>query len=313
MVTHNSGPEIEACLDAITQMAAGAQIFVIDNASRDDTVARVRKFARDRGARVELLENPENKGFAGAVNQGVRAAGPADFLLLLNPDAVLLDPVEPVVEAARVNGLSAGKLVAEDGKPQAGFTIRRFPTPLALAFEILGVNRLWPSNPVNRNYRYMGRDLEQPGPVEQPAGAFLMTRRDVWERLGGMDEQFHPVWFEDVDFCRRASALGFRAAYVPSVGARHTGGHSVSRVPSGCRAVLWYGSLLKYARKHYRPMQFRGICLAVALSSVPRMVAGMIAERSFKPVAVYSRIFWVAGLLLIAPSRSPKVAGPVQI
>ncbi len=94
--------------------------------------------------------------------------------------------------------------------PQSGFTIRRFPTPAALIFELFGINRLWPSNPVNRHYRYLDRDLDQPGPVEQPAGAFLMTRRDVWESLHGFDESFHPVWFEDVDYCKRASGSGYQ-------------------------------------------------------------------------------------------------------
>jgi GT2 family glycosyltransferase len=55
------------------------------------------------------------------------------------------------------------------------------------------------------------------GLVEQPAGAFLMTRRDVWDQLGGFDQDFHPVWFEDVDFCRRAAEAGYRIQYVPRV------------------------------------------------------------------------------------------------
>ncbi len=119
-----------------------------------------------------------------------------------------------------------------------GFTIRRFPTPLTLWFELCGFNRLWPSNPVNRRYRYLDRDLEQAGPVEQPAGAFLMFRRDVWERLGGFDEGFYPVWFEDVDFCRRAADAGYRIEYVPQVEAEHLGGHSVGQISEGCRAAV---------------------------------------------------------------------------
>ena len=42
-----------------------------------------------------------------------------------------------------------------------------------------------------------------------------MMRRDVWKKLGGFDEQFYPVWFEDVDFCRRAVDAGYRIEYVP--------------------------------------------------------------------------------------------------
>ena len=179
---------------------------------------------------AKLIANDTNRGFAAAVNQGVREAGGNDFILVLNPDTQLLTAIDTLVEASERHGLSAGRLVDADGNTQAGFTIRRLPTPISLVFELLGINRLWPSNRVNRAYRYLDRDLDRPGPVEQPAGAFLMFRQDVWQKLGGFDEQFYPVWFEDVDFCRRAADAGYQIAYVPSVAARHQGGHSVSRI-----------------------------------------------------------------------------------
>jgi len=268
---------------------------VVDNASSDDTVERVR--ARTG---VRLIANPGNRGFAAAVNQGAREAGQPEFLLLLNPDAYLTTPLDDLIEASRRHGLAAGRLVGEDGRAQRGFSIRRFPTPAALVFELLGLNRMWPGNSVNRHYRYLDRDPDQPGPVEQPAGAFLMTRRDVWERLGGLDEQFHPVWFEDVDFCRRAVDAGYQIEYVPSVRARHTGGHSVGQVPRSYRAMYWCDSLLRYAVKHFPPLAYRGVCTAVIASAVPRMVAGIIQERSLAPVAMYFKIVKLASRQLVS-------------
>ncbi len=191
--------------------------IVVDNASRDRTVERAQAHPG-----VRVIANRENRGFAAAVNQGIRAVE-SEYILLLNPDAQLLTSVDALVSASAQYGLAAGRLVDSNGRAQAGFTLRRFPTPAALIFELFGINRLWPSNPVNRHYRYLDRDLAQPGSVEQPAGAFLMTRRDVWERLGGFDEGFHPIWFEDVDYCRRAVDAGYRIEYVPAVTARHHG------------------------------------------------------------------------------------------
>ena len=66
-----------------------------------------------------------------------------------------------------------------------------------------------------------------------------MFRRDVWRTLNGFDQRFEPVWFEDVDFCRRAVEAGFQIQYVPSVVARHEGGHSVGQIPAGRRASYW--------------------------------------------------------------------------
>ena len=297
IVTYNSAAVIEACLDALSKMAPSLIPIVVDNASSDDTVKRVR--ARTG---VRLIANHDNRGFAAAVNQGAREAGHAEFLLLLNPDASLATPVDDLIEASRRHGLAAGKLVGEDGRAQKGFTLRRFPTPAALVLELFGINRLWPRNRVNRHYRYLDRDLDQPGPVEQPAGAFLMARRDVWERLGGLDEQFHPVWFEDVDFCRRAANASYRIEYVPSVTARHAGGHSVGQISAANRSLYWCDSLLRYAVKHFHSHTYRGVCTAMIVSSFPRMVAGIIQQRSLEPIAMYLKIVKLATGRLVSPA-----------
>jgi N-acetylglucosaminyl-diphospho-decaprenol L-rhamnosyltransferase len=292
IVTYNSAGVIRICLDSLTEMASSLTAIVVDNASGDETLSQI-----EPGIRV--IANAENKGFAAAVNQGVRASD-AEFVLLLNPDTRLLTPVDELIHASGQYGLASGKLVDKTGLVQKGFTIRRFPTPASLLFELFGVNRLWPSNPVNWRYRYSDRDLDQPGPVEQPAGAFLMFRRDVWNRLRGMDETFYPVWFEDVDFCRRAVTAGYQIQYVPSVVAEHTGGHAVLRIPRGCRAMHWCDSLLRYAAKHFRSFSYRALCLAVVLTSVPRAVAGMIQERSLSPITSCRKIVRFAGWRLLS-------------
>jgi GT2 family glycosyltransferase len=283
-------------------MAPEARAVVVDNGSKDGTVERVRSWAASR-AGVELIANPENRGFAAAANQGVRVASDAELILLLNPDVYLRTGLSALAAASRQYGLAAGKLADLQGRSQTGFTLRRLPTPASLIFELFGIHRLWPGNPVNRRYREWARDLDQPGPAEQPAGAFLMTRRDVWEKLGGLDERFHPVWFEDVDFCRRALDAGYQIQFEPAAIAAHEGGHSVGRIPAGSRAQYWCVSLLKYAGKHFRPWAFRGISAAVVLSSVPRMVAGMIAERSLSPVVTYFQIMRFAGACLLKGKR----------
>jgi GT2 family glycosyltransferase len=296
-VTRNSEEVVGQCLDALAKMAPQLTRIVVDNASADGTLQQVR--GREG---VRVIANPENRGFAAAVNQGI-ASCDASFILLLNPDATILTSVDSLVESSREYGLSAGKLVDQKGYAQAGFTIRRFPTPAALIFELLGLNRLWPSNPVNRRYRYLDQDLNRPAEVEQPAGAFLMFRRGVWTELGGLDERFHPIWFEDVDFCRRAVTAGYHIQYVPDTAASHAGGHSIAEIPTGPRAVYWCASLLRYASKHFREAGYRGVCMAVVVSSLPRMVAGMIVERSIAPLAAYCKIVRFAGLCLVSSKR----------
>ncbi|MEO7142356.1 MAG: glycosyltransferase [Bryobacteraceae bacterium] len=269
-------------------MAPNFTPIVVDNASTDGT----------RGT----ISNDTNRGFAAAVNQGVMATD-AKFVLLLNPDVELLTSVDALIDATEHYGLAAGKLVDVTGRAQAGFSVRRFPTPSALILELFGINRLWPANPVNRRYRYLDRSLDEPACIEQPAGAFVMFRRDVWEKLGGFDESFYPIWFEDVDFCRRAVDAGYEIQYIPQVMARHRGAHSIRALGEGCRAWHWCVSLLRYASKHFSPRAYRGVCAAVVLSSFPRMAAGMIRERSLEPIFVYFKIVRYAGLCLMSNGR----------
>jgi len=291
VVTYNSADVIGRCLDS----CAGLPVVVVDNASRDATRALVQQRPS-----VKLISNTTNRGFAAAVNQGV-AALETELILLLNPDAELQTPIDPMAEACGRDGVGAagGRLVDETGKVQSGFAVRRFPTPAALSFEILGINRVLPRNPVNRRYRCQDIDLGQPAEVDQPPGAFLIFSRDLWQRLGGFDTQFHPLWFEDVDFCKRARDLGLKIQYVPQAIARHRGGHSVAEMDWGCRQVYWYVSLLRYASKHFRPYAYRGVSAVVVLGSICRAAIEMFRWRSARPLKVYATVVKIAGLSML--------------
>jgi hypothetical protein len=188
--------------------------------------------------------------------------------------------------------------------------VRRFPSAAVLALELLGVNRLWPGNPWNRAYRYHGRDLTKPGPVEQPAGAFLAVRRDVWQRLGGFDEQFHPVWFEDVDFCKRAEEGGYGTWLVPEVKAAHVGGHSIQSMGSCRRQVQWYDSLLRYGAKHFRPASYGLVWVAGVLGAFPRAAVGVIQERNLRPIGCCFQILSLLGSRLVTRPPSGQVGRP---
>jgi GT2 family glycosyltransferase len=189
--------------------------------------------------------------------------------------------------------------------------VRRFPTPASLALEVLLLNRLWPKNPINRRYRNLELDYGERQEVEQPAGAFLMVRRAVWQELGGFDEGFHPLWFEDVDFCRRAVDRGYHLYYEPDAVANHTGGHSIPELTVEMRQFYWYRSLLRYSVKHFRPVAFRVVCLAVVIGSILRIFGDLVLHRSRKPAAAYVKVLrlasrsflfgWGDGVVVSAP------------
>ena len=302
IVTFNSAAEIGACLDAAMQ--TGAEIVVVDNASSDGTVEEVRR----RG--VRLIANSDNRGFAAATNQGFVVLN-HPYVLLLNPDAVLKTDLQPLIRACEMPGAAGagGKLIDSEGRPQIGFMARSLPTAATLILESLLLNRICPNNPVNRRYRGSGLNYERRLEVEQPAGAFLMIRRTVWEELGGFDEGFHPLWFEEVDFCRRAIDRGYRMYYEPEAVAKHTGGHSLGALALGARRFYWYRSLLKYSAKHFGSRDFRAVCLAVVAGSILRGVAESAITRRFKPIEVYGKVVRLAAQSLIFGWREKAVTG----
>jgi len=288
IVTHNSREYIGPCLDAVRE--TGAEIVVVDNQSTDGTTSEVAL----RG--VRLIANSSNRGFAAAVNQGFTALGSA-YILLLNPDAILRGGLDELREACRLPdaGGAGGCLLDPEGRPQVGFMVRRLPTPAALALEVLLLNRIWPNNPVNRKYRGLDMDLSTRSQAEQPAGAFLMVPRTVWLELGGFDEGFAPLWFEDVDFCRRAKDRGYRMYYVPNAVAIHTGGHTIQKLTLEKRRIYWYRSLLRYSAKHFHTLAFRVVCLAVVAGSLLRSIGESIRYQSVQPLAAYANVVRHAG------------------
>ena len=284
IVTHNSGSVIGRCLRG----AAGCgEIVVVDNASSDETCEVVRNEAPG----VKLIRNPDNRGFAAAVNQGIHATH-RPFVLLLNPDAVLKTSVEPLVEECLQPGVgaAAGKLVHESGRFQAGFNVRRFPTATSLTFEVLGINHMWPSNPVNRRYRCLDFDPRKPQEVEQPAGALLMVRRDVLEQIDNLDQQFSPLWFEDVDLCLRIRQAGHAIRYVPFSIAEHTGAHSVLSLAVQQRHAAWYGNLLRFSYKHSPKWTCRRLHAAVLIGLACRWLWCVLSSKESQERDAYRAV-----------------------
>jgi len=173
-------------------------------------------------------------------------------------------------------GAAGGILLRESGEADRGFTVRRFPTPLFMAAEILLLNRVWPSNPWNRAYRCLDLDYAKRQEVDQPAGACLAVKRDAWESIGGFDEGFFPVWFEDADFCRRLRTQGWKILYCPEAVFVHSGGHSVNQLSLHDRQLFWYQNLLRYFRKHSSRAAVAGLRACIALGMALRSLAALV-------------------------------------
>lgn len=305
VVTHNSAEHVGACLGALGEVA---EVVVVDNASQDATCDAVGEHGR-----VRLVANAANAGFAAAVNQGI-AETRAPYVLVLNPDAVVQTGWDQLLAAFADERVAAatGRLVGADGVDQTEFHVRNLPTAGMLGAEALLLNRVWPSNRWNRAYRASGFDREQAQDVEQPSGAFLLVRRTVLEELGGMDERFHPLWFEDVDLCQRIRDLDRTIRYVPEAVAVHAGGHSIPSLSRAEREEYWYGNLLRFGDKHFAARGYAALKSCVLAGLVLRWIASWGVRSGGEARRAYMRAFRTTtqfkSPVLVAPSS--RAASP---
>jgi N-acetylglucosaminyl-diphospho-decaprenol L-rhamnosyltransferase len=257
IVTYNHGDEIDACLEAALAQAdrgLAVEIVVVDNASADDTVARV-------GAHggVRLIESESNRGFAAGMNAAF-AASTGGHVLILNPDCVM-DPgcasaLRDHLIANPGVALAAALLHDPDGTPQL---FARRDGGLATAFwafttvgRRLDAGPLGGRNLATRRYEelWAGSPPREPVAVFCPAAACVMAaRRDL--EPAPFDERF-PLFFNDGDLCKRIQRAGRRTEIVPTATAAHGYGTSVKRAqaadPARMRAE-WVASLRRYAAR----------------------------------------------------------------
>jgi N-acetylglucosaminyl-diphospho-decaprenol L-rhamnosyltransferase len=270
IVTWNSERWIERCLQSIPAACEGLKYEVVlyDNSSADRTLELV-------GNDVRSIASEVNDGFAGAINRAITAVrGP--YVFLLNPDCELAPrSLAVLVEFLRTHPTAAAAaplLADERGNSQREFQFRRFPTLMTFAAEVLAIDKVFPSNRVTASYRYRDLDLTRPQVIDQPAAAALLIRREVFNDVGPLDEQFFPAWFEDVDYCRRLAAAGKEIWVVPAAQARHFGGASLEHVPFGRFIDLWYGNMARYARKWFSPGESEALRWIIMMGMILRLV-----------------------------------------
>ncbi len=245
IVNWNTADLLLQCIQIASDMSDGLalEFIVIDNASTDDSVARLR--ARFPDARV--IQNTDNVGFARANNQGVHASR-ALYSLLLNSDAFLkpgaLRALLDVMTAQPKAALVGAHLRNADGSFQASHTA--FPT---LWREFLILSALGRSL-LGRHFPSRGPDETRGAQVaDYVEGACMLVRNDTYLAAGGLDENFF-MYAEEVDLCYRLKQAGWEVWYQPSAWVTHLGGGS-SKERKVQREVDLYRSRVQFFRKHH--------------------------------------------------------------
>lgn len=237
---------------------AGARVVVTDNASGDDSVQCLKRAVVDQGWGDWVTIQPldRNGGFAAGNNAAIRpalaSAEPPEFVLLLNPDTIVrpgaIATLVGFLKAHPEVGLAGARLEEPDGSPQV--SAFRFPTVLG---ELENGFRFGPLSRLLRRWIVARPIPSEAVPTDWVSGACLLVRRAVLERVGLLDEGYF-MYFEEVDFCRRARQAGWPCWHVPEARVVHLVGQSSGfadpKRPRRRRPTYWFAARRRYLRTH---------------------------------------------------------------
>ncbi|MCX8105120.1 MAG: glycosyltransferase [Ignavibacterium album] len=222
------------------------EIFVVDNASDDGSVEMI----REKFPEVKLIANEKNLGFGKANNLALKEAN-GKFLLLINPDTLVAeDTFSKLIEFFESHpdaGMVGCKILNPDGTLQLACR-RSFPGPWTSFTKVTGLSSLFPKSKLFARYNLTYLDENQTYEVDAISGSFMMMRKEVYDKVGGFDEQFF-MYGEDLDLCYRIQKAGYKIYYVHSTQIIHYKGESTKR-SSLDETKVFYDAMHLFVKKH---------------------------------------------------------------
>lgn len=247
IVNYRAYTELAGCLESLQRfLALDLEVIVVDHLGDPAESDRLLQ----RFPWIQFIDVPGNPGFAAGVNRAARAAS-GRYFLLLNPDCVVDGDVAHTLAAwldEHPRVAVCGALVRQpDGSVQP--SARRFPNvTTGFAGRTSWLSRVWPTNPWTRQNLVARPGARDPIEVDWISGACMMVRRDAFEEVGGMDEQFFLYW-EDADLCFRLKRAGWSTVYNPVVGITHYTGRS-SALARKESLIAFHRGAYRYFSKH---------------------------------------------------------------
>ena len=303
IVSYNTKKLLKDCLKSAFESIEKKQssskfqfeVFVVDNGSKDGSVEMVEKDF----PQVKLIENKENLGFAKANNQAIKKAQ-GRYILLLNSDTIVLgNTLSKMInwmDSHPEVGISSCQLLNPDRSIQA--TGGYFPTlPRVLAWmfflddlPFLG-KAIKPFHPHTPQFYTKDKTYTKEQELDWVTGAFFLVRREVFKKIGVLDEKFF-MYVEEMEFCFRAKESGFKVVFVPESSIIHLGQRS-SRVGSEGAVLGEYRGLLYFYKKHKPGWEIFPLRALLKIGAILRMVIfGLLKGR--KAGAVYAKAFALA-------------------
>jgi len=283
------------------------EVFVVDNASVDGSV----KMVKEKFPEVICIANQDNPGFAKANNQAMRESK-GQYVLLLNPDTIVeTDTFTKIItfmdSHADAGGLGV-KMVDGTGRflPESK---RGLPTPVVAFYKIFGLSRLFPKSKTFNRYHLGYLDEDKTHQVEILAGAFMLMRKSVLDKVGLLDEAFF-MYGEDIDLSYRIIKGGYHNYYYPETRIIHYKGESTKK-GSLNYVFVFYSAMIIFARKHFsaKNAQLFSILINMAIYFRASLsIVSRILKSTLLPLMDALSLY--AGLAMIARIWEQRVVYP---
>ncbi len=263
VVNFNGGLLLTTTVEAVLSSTVPVEVLVLDNGSTDASLQQLQqRYGAD--ARLHIIRNYRNRGFAQASNIGLRQAR-GEYLLLLNPDAVLQqDTLARMVAALRANpdaGMAGCRVLNPDGTEQMTGR-RRVPTPARSLVELLSLPD-WLQQKLKLKGVNVSRTAMPASPEEAEAisGSFMLVRRAALQDVGLLDEGYF-LHCEDLDWCMRFWQRGWRILFIPNASVIHHKGYCSKNRPV---RVEWHKhcGMVRFHNKFFRKQYPVVVTLAV--------------------------------------------------
>lgn len=290
IVNYNGATYLDACITALESTdARPTEIVVVDNASTDDSLLELHTYPR-----VNVLQQPVNRGFAGGANAGLDAVE-TPLAVILNPD----------VEVELTFGSAVLRAFSADARLGVAGALLTYPGTSTVQHAGGIVDRPL----LTTRHRYYQDDVSAIGAesvaVDFVTGGAMALRMAAVRQVGGFDEQFSPVYYEDVDLCYELRRAGWRVRFDPSIRAEHHEGATLARSDDYYRFI--HRSRILFALKHLSPGEWQHSFLPAEIERI-RQDIGSEGSNDWRAFSGADAISALLGVDNAGSAASPTLA-----
>jgi GT2 family glycosyltransferase len=264
ILSYNTKDLLKQCLQAVEKKLSKIEIeiVVLDNASKDDSVAMIRR----EFPTIKLIESSKNLGFAKGVNRAAQIAE-GEYFLFLNSDATLQDEglkdMLDILEHDKSVGAIGGALLHSDGKTSESYGRFYFlPELLRLLFL-----------PKNAKSQIVNKKTS----VDWVSGGFMLIRASVFKKLGGFDEHFF-MYIEDMELCYRLKKAGLKVIYYPEAKAKHVGQASSNRTFA---IINIFKGISYFYKKHRSLIEYYIVKSLLMIKALVAIFIGIVSGNAY--------------------------------